>query len=106
MTTTVVVSYAIKPETLDEHLRLINGVFAELDGLALPQVSYEVLQFDDGVSFMHVSTSDPAAGPNPVPELASFKAFSAGLPGRVTGPPSPASAHVVASYRAAGFSPI
>ena len=99
MKTTVVVRYELKPEALDEHLRLIQGVFAELAASAPTDVAYEVVQLDDGVSFIHTSTADTSDGSNPVPELASFQAFSAGLPDRVATRPTPAAATVVGSYR-------
>jgi len=99
MKSSVVVSYSIKPEALNEHLALISGVFAELAAAAPSDVAYQVLQLNDGVSFVHISTADTPDGSNPLPELASFKAFSAELPSRVATPPSPTPADVIGSYR-------
>jgi hypothetical protein len=98
MKSSIVVSYTLKPEAMDEHLALIQGVFAELADSARPDVSYQVLRLADGVSFIHISTSDTADGSNPLPQMESFKAFSAGLPERVATTPAPTQAEVVGRY--------
>ena len=101
MSTSIVVTYSVKPEALDEHLRLIAAVFAELDRLALATVEYEVLRLQDGVSFVHVSTSTSAAGTTPLPGLPAFQEFSRDLPSRVATPPSPSPATIVGVHRPA-----
>jgi len=99
MISNVVVTYAVKPEAIEEHLRLIDGVFDQLRAEARDDVDYQVLRLADGVSFIHVSCADTADGSNPLPQLAAFRAFSADLASRVTAPPSAAAADVVAVYR-------
>ena len=99
MSTSIVVTYSVKPEALDEHLRLIAAVFAELDTLALPTVDYEVLRLQDGVTFVHVSTSTAADGANPLPGLPAFQEFSRDLSSRVETPPSPSPATIVGVHR-------
>jgi len=99
MKNTIVVSYTLKPEALEEHVTLIDGVFAELAATAPSDVEYQVLRLNDGVSFVHISTSATADGSNPLPTLASFQAFSAGLSERVATPPAPGPANVVGQYR-------
>jgi hypothetical protein len=101
MKSTIVVTYTLKPEAMDEHLGFIDGVFAELAAAGRTDVAYEVLRLNDGVSFVHISTSDTADGSNPLPALASFKAFSAGLPDRVATKPAPTPADAIGSYRPA-----
>lgn len=101
MTSTIVVTYTLKPEAMDEHVALIDGVFAELAASARTDVSYQVLRLSDGISFIHISTSDTPNGANPLTELASFKAFSTGLPQRVATKPAPAPADIIGAYRPA-----
>ena len=95
----VVVTYSVKPEAIEEHLRLIAGVFAQLEAEDRDDVDYQVLRLADGVSFVHVSTADTADGSNPLPQLAAFREFGADLPARVTAPPSAGAANVVGLYR-------
>jgi hypothetical protein len=94
----VVVTYTIKPECLEEHVRLIEGVFDQLRSEALAGVEYKVMRLDDGVSFVHVSTADTADGSNPLPELSAFKAFQQDLGARIMTPPNASSASVIGSY--------
>jgi hypothetical protein len=95
----VVVTYSVKPEALEEHLRLIAGVFEQLRADARDDVDYQVLRLADGVSFVHVSSADTTDGSNPLPELAAFREFGADLASRVTAPPIASPADVVADYR-------
>jgi hypothetical protein len=97
----VVVSYTVKPEAIEEHLRLIRGVFAQLDADTPANIEYKVMQLADGVSFVHVSTADTPDGSNPLPELDEFKAFGADLGARVATPPAPSAATIVGSYHPA-----
>jgi hypothetical protein len=97
----VVVSYTIKPECLEEHVQLIEGVFDQLRTEAPATVEYKVMRLDDGVSFVHVSTADTPDGANPLPELAAFKAFQQDLGARLATPPNASGASAVGNYRPA-----
>ena len=102
MSASVVVTYRVRPEAVDEHLALIEGVFVQLREEARTDVSYEVLRLADGVSFVHVSTTDTDDGSNPLPGLAAFRAFTADLASRVEAAPVSSPADVVASFAAPG----
>jgi len=97
----VVVTYTLRPEAMEEHVRLIEAVFAELAASGRTDVTYSVVRLADGVSFLHLSTADTADGSNPLPQLASFREFGADLPSRVATPPSPSAADVIGSYPSA-----
>jgi hypothetical protein len=101
MRTSVVVTYRLRPEAMDEHLALVAGVLDQLRGEARTDVSYEVLRLADGVSFVHISTADTPDGSNPLPGLAAFRAFAADLPSRLEGPPVSTAAEVIGTYSAA-----
>jgi len=100
--TNVVVTYQIKPDSLDEHVRLIEGVFDQLRGDAPSNVEYKVMKLEDGVSFVHVSTADTPDGANPLPALEAFQAFAKELDARITTSPSVANATIIGSYIPAG----
>jgi hypothetical protein len=97
----VVVTYTVKPDAIDEHLRLIEGVFAQLQSEAPAHLEYKVLHLADGVTFVHVSTADTPDGSNPLPALESFQEFAKDLPARVSTPPNPTAATIVGSYHPA-----
>ena len=98
MISSVVVSYQVKPECVAEHVRLIEAVVAQLHAEQLGTVEYKVLRLDDGVSFLHVSTTDTPDGSNPLPELSAFQDFARELPSRVATQPNPTAADIIGSY--------
>jgi hypothetical protein len=95
----VVVTYQVRPDAMDEHLRLIEAVFAELDGQQPGDVEYTVLRLADGVSFVHVSTSETPDGSNPLTRFAAFRQFSETAGDRAATPPTPVTAELVGRYR-------
>src|SRR5258705_13623235 len=98
MISSVVVSYTVRPEAIDEHVRLIGAVFAQLHAESPANIEYKVMRLDDGVSFVHVSTVDTPDGSNPLPELAAFREFSKDSAARVATAPGPTAAALVGSY--------
>jgi hypothetical protein len=93
----VVVRYSVRPEAVEEHLRLVHSVFAALASQQVAGVAYAVHRGDDGTSFVHVATFDEA-GVNPLPGLPEFQDFTRDLASRVTAPPVSSAGHVLASY--------
>ena len=104
MISSVVVSYQVRPDAVAEHVRLIEAVFAQLHAEQPDNVEYKVVRFDDGVSFVHVSSADTPDGSNPLPELAAFKEFGRDSAARVATAPVPtaADARVGATRRWSG----
>ena len=98
MITNVVVSYQVRPEAVPEHVRLIEAVFAQLETEQPNNVEYKVLQLDDGVSFVHVSTADTPDGSNPLPQLSAFQEFGRDIAARVATDPNPTAATIIGSY--------
>ena len=99
MMTSTVVNYTVNPDAMAEHVQLVEAVFHELDSSGRADVDYAVYRLADGVSVLHVSTADTPDGTNPLPTLASFRAFSAGLADRVTSGPTPQAVELIARYR-------
>jgi hypothetical protein len=94
----VVVSYQVRPEAVAEHVRLIEGVFAQLRAERPENVEYKVVRLADGISFVHISSVDTPDGSNPLPELAAFKEFGRDSASRVSTPPVPTAADIIGSY--------
>ena len=65
MISSVVVTYRVRPEAVEEHVRLIEAVFDQLRAEQPVNIEYKVVRLDDGVSFVHVSTGDTPDGSNP-----------------------------------------
>ena len=100
MISNVVVTYAVKPEAMDEHIRLIRKIFSQLQDEQISTVEDKVRRLADGMTFAHVSTADTEDGSNPLPQLSSFQEFAAGLMERVATPPMPSGAEIIGSYPA------
>jgi hypothetical protein len=97
MTVTKVIRYTTKPDRADENERLIRAVFAELAEHRPDGVRYTALRLDDGVSFVHVVQLD--GDDNPLPALAAFREFQAGIDDRCASGPTASDAAEVGSYR-------
>jgi hypothetical protein len=98
MITNVVVTYQVRPEAMDEHIRLIEAVFAQLHDEQPDNVEYKVVRLDDGVSFVHLSTADTPDGSNPLPQLSAFQEFGRDSGSRVATQPNPTAADIIGSY--------
>jgi hypothetical protein len=98
MISNVVVTYRVKPEAVAEHVRLIEAVFEQLRTEQRTDVDYKVIRLEDGVSFVHMSTSDTPDGSSPLPTLSAFREFGAGLADRVETPPEAKPGELVGSY--------
>ncbi|MDO8731133.1 MAG: hypothetical protein Q7L55_00925 [Actinomycetota bacterium] len=99
MITSVVVSYTVKPEAVDEHVRLIEAIFEQLATETPSNVEYKVMRLADGVSFVHVSTADTPDGSNPLPQMTAFQEFGRDSAARVATPPVPTPADINGSYK-------
>jgi hypothetical protein len=99
MISSVVVSYRVRPEAVEEHVRLIEAIFEQLRAEQPGNVEYKVMRLDDGVSFVHVSSADTPDGSNPLPQMSAFQKFGADAAARVATPPVPTAADIIGSYR-------
>jgi hypothetical protein len=93
----VVVTYTLRPEARAEHVRLIEGVFAQLRAEGTG-VDYQVLCLADGVSFVHVASFDSADGANPLTGLTTFREFNRDIAARVATAPAPSEATVIGGH--------
>jgi hypothetical protein len=98
MISSVVVRYTLRPESMQEHVRLIDAVMAQLRDERLDTLDYRVLRLSDGVTFVHVSTCDTPDGTSPLGGLSAFQEFQADLASRVATAPEPSAADVIGSY--------
>jgi hypothetical protein len=97
----VVVSYRVKPEAVGEHVRLIEAVFDQLQAEQRTDVDYKVIRLEDGVSFVHMSTSDTPDGSSPLPTMSAFQEFGRALGERVATPPDAKPGDLVGTYNPA-----
>jgi hypothetical protein len=97
MSRTVVVRYETRADAAEDNQRLVEEVFAQLNRDDPGGLRYMTLRLADGVSFVHVAVIE---GENdPLSESPAFSEFQKGIRDRVVGPPEPASATLIGSYR-------
>jgi hypothetical protein len=96
------IRYRTKPETADENQRLVEKVYAELTERDPGGVHYATLRLEDGVTFMHLFTTDSDDTSNTLNGIAAFSEFLRNLPQRCAEPPTAQPVTVVGSYRMFG----
>jgi hypothetical protein len=99
----VMVRYRARPERVAENEELIREVYRELADADPEGLRYVTFRLEDGVSFMHVAETDDQR--NPLPELAAFKRFQAGIRERCVEPPVVTELSEIGAYRLFGASP-
>ena len=93
--TRVMVRYQVHSDRVEENIELVRAVYAELATLQPPGFRYTTYQCDDGVTFVHLATSD---GPVPLSDLAAFQRFKEGLEQRCMQTPVRAELTEVGSF--------
>jgi hypothetical protein len=93
--TRVMVRYQVHPDRVEENIALVQAVYTELATLQPPGFRYTTYQCDDGVTFVHLATSE---GPVPLSDLAAFQRFKGGLDERCVQPPVRAELAEVGSF--------
>jgi len=96
MTTTMVRYRVASEEEAQANAALVRAVYAELAERRPGGFRYETFVMDDGVTFVHVATTDGRDAP--LPALASFQRFRAELEARCAEPPAFATFTSVGSY--------
>jgi uncharacterized protein YceH (UPF0502 family) len=99
---TSLIRYKTKPEFADENQRLVERVYEELAERDPGGVRYATLRLEDGVTFMHLFTSDSDDAANTLGGIAAFAKFLKDLPQRCAELPVAQEVIVVGSYRMFG----
>ncbi|MDQ1423197.1 MAG: hypothetical protein QOD72_695 [Acidimicrobiaceae bacterium] len=93
-----VVRYQAKPERADENQKLIEAVFAELDGREPKGFTYKVFRLEDGVTFVHVVIEHDVDDPDSLQAVPAFQAFVAQIGDRCDVAPVAMGATIVGGY--------
>jgi hypothetical protein len=94
----VMVRYKVKPEQAARNEEFVRAVFEELRQARPDGLHYATFVLEDGVSFVHVASSETTDGRNPLQDVAAFRAFQEGIGERCEEPPAPATVREVGSY--------
>lgn len=93
------IRYKTKPEFADENQRLVENVYEELKARDPGGVHYATLRLEDGVSFMHLFSTDSDEAANTLGGIAAFARFLQDLPQRCAEQPVAQTVTIIGSYR-------
>ncbi len=79
----VIIRYRIRPDALQEHLRLLQAAFDEM-AIQRPDLTYQVHQLDDDGTFIEIVHGDQL--PAPLAILPAFQRYRRGLEDRCAEP--------------------
>jgi len=95
----VMVKYRVHPDRAAENEELVRAVYDELAAAQPDGLHYATFKLPDGVTFVHFAQHDE---PNPLPQVAAFQRFQAGIRERCEEPPAVTELQEVGSYRLLG----
>jgi hypothetical protein len=95
----VIVRYKVKPERAAENEELVRAVYTELNETRPAGLHYATFQLDDGVSFVHVASTDTEDGQSPLSGVQAFKRFQENIDDRCDEGPVVSSVREIGSYR-------
>ncbi len=93
------IRYKTKPEFADENQRLVEQVYRELRARDPGGVHYATLRLADGVTFLHLFTTDSDESAKTLGSIAAFAEFQQDLLQRCAEAPVAQDVVVVGSYR-------
>jgi hypothetical protein len=96
------IRYKTKPEFASENQRLVEKVYSELNARNPGGVHYATFRLADGVTFLHLFTTDSDDGAKTLSGIAAFAEFQRGLSERCAEGPVAQDVTVVGSYRVFG----
>jgi hypothetical protein len=93
------VRYKVKPDRVAENEQLVRAVYDELHRTEPAGLRYVTFRMADGVSFVHLSTTETEDGRNPLMDVAAFARFQEAVRERCDEPPTVTELHAIGSYR-------
>jgi hypothetical protein len=93
------IRYKTRPELADENQRLVENVYQELEARDPGEVHYATFRLSDGVTFLHLFTTDSDDGAKTLGTISAFAEFQKDLLQRCAEAPVTEHVTVVGSYR-------
>lgn len=95
----VMVRYTVKPERAAENERLVRAVYDELRRTEPARLRYATFRLDDGVSFVHLASTETEDGQSPLSDVQAFKEFQKGIGDRCAEAPVVTELREIGSFR-------
>ena len=98
----VIVRYKVKPDRVRENEELVRAVYDELHRVQAAGLRYATFKLDNGVSFVHLASTETEDGRNPLSDLQAFKQFQANIEERCDEAPVVTEMGEIGSFRLFG----
>ena len=98
----VMVRYKVKPDQAARNQELVRAVYEELHRTNPAGLRYATFQLDDGVTFVHVASTETEDGTNPLSAVEAFKRFQEDIDDRCEERPVVTRLNQIGSYRMLG----
>jgi hypothetical protein len=98
----VMVRYTVKPDQAARNQELVRAVYEELHRANPAGLRYATFQLDDGVTFVHVASTETEDGTNPLSAVEAFKRFQEDIDDRCEERPVVTRLNQIGSYRMLG----
>ena len=98
----VMVRYRVKPDQAAANEELVRAVYEELERTRPAGLRYATFRLEDGVSFIHLASTETEDGHNPLSEVEAFKRFQEGIRDRCDEAPVATELREIGSYRLFG----
>jgi quinol monooxygenase YgiN len=94
----VMVRYKVKPDRVAENEALVRAVYEELQRTEPAGLRYATFQLGDGVSFVHLATSETEDGQSPLSQVKAFRQFQENIADRCEEAPVVAELREIGSF--------
>jgi hypothetical protein len=94
----VMVRYKVRPGEAERNEALVRAVYRELHERRPAGFRYATFRLDDGLTFVHLARMEAQGGRSPLPELAAFREFQAGIAERCDEQPVVTKLHEIGSF--------
>ena len=98
----VMVRYRVRPDQAAANEELVRAVYDELERTKPAGLRYATFQLEDGVSFVHLASTETADGHNPLTDVEAFAVFQEGIRDRCDEAPVATVLREIGSYRLFG----
>lgn len=98
----VMVRYRVKPDQVAKNEALVRAVYDELQQKNPPGLRYATFQLEDGVTFVHLASTETEDGTSPLAGIGAFQEFQQDIKERCDEAPHVTELREIGSYRLLG----
>jgi quinol monooxygenase YgiN len=93
------VRYKVKPDRVAENEELVRAVYDELQRTEPTGLRYATFQLGDGVSFVHLASTETEDGRSPLSQVEAFRRFQENVDDRCEETPVVTELREIGSFR-------